>query len=276
MKKTKKTMFAAFLCAAFATQAVAQMYGSVQVGYSFPTAVSSPLNSANVAANSISTTNTTGVISTTRTAIYNSFGGGLNAGLTVGKMFNEYIGVDLGINYLAMSEQSIFTSASNTGTSYLKLTGNQLRITPGFIIAIKREKFSPYGRFGVVLPVINDILWISDSKSSSGSSVSTSKILINNKFTVGYNTALGVKFALSDKLSFFSEASLLSLGTRFQHGKYTELTSNGVSILEQRSDADRNIEFVESVNNGSTTTVQPAYTANFNSIGLNAGLNFGF
>ncbi len=292
MKKTNKFLLAALVCGAFATSAVAQVYVGAHAGYSFSTAPS-VLGTA-------SNSNTSASPATNSTAnIYGSNGAGVNFGINAGMMFSEHFGIDLGFDYLSISPQKTETSnstgaASNNVSSYTT-SGTQIRVTPSFVVAAGKEGLKPYARFGVVLPVagstITDVSSVTTIPSISKTYTTTVKSETTGQFSLGFNSAVGINFALGEKLNLFGEVALTTLSIKAAKTTYKAFNSEdllGTTTLADLKTIDKETVYVDELNTSSNnsnynSTVNQdkplddlAKTANYNTLGINVGVKYSF
>lgn len=289
MKKATKFIFAALVCGTITTEALAQAYVGGHVGYSFSTAPSVLGTAGTQDANGDKTS----------ANIYSSNGAGVNVGLNVGYMLSEHFGIDIAADYLIISPQKISTTDNTSSTQKVTgsntISGSQIRVTPSLVVAGGSGGFTPYGRFGVVLPVagstINEVSNVTEVPALSKTYTTKVKTETQGAFSLGFNTAIGAKLALSDKLSVFGELSLTTLSIKAASTKYTEYSSEGfagTTKLEDLPVYQKETVYVDkltaSSNNASynssykTTQANDALApvANYNTLGINVGVKFAF
>lgn len=210
-----------------------------------------------------------------------SYGQGFQAGVRFAYRFNPYLAVELELNYLQsaefVAEQSLdgFTNDFPVQGDLQQITSAQMgRIIPALRLSPGYLRFNPYLRTGLVLG------W--GQLNFSYRDESPGRIAVNNwEYTGGmawgFNTALGLEYALKERLSIFAEASLISLSYAPQRGEMVAATNNGVDELDSYPPHFREREFVSSYRRGPESsseelskTLRTFYP--FSSLALNLGL----
>ena len=198
---------------------------------------------------------------TTKTNAAFSLGEGINLSLAAGYMLNEYIGIELGANYLnginntvtdensTKNYNEVVVSNGNNGTRQtLTDTSNQhlkessmkrsnLSLIPAVkLVAPINNKYSMYSRIGLVLPILDKTFYeysntesssyrrIANNNTTSNSSRSSEnkEIEFSSYFNLGYTAALGVQYSIGEKVNLFGEINLIS--TSFE-AKKSNITS---------------------------------------------------
>ena len=161
------------------------------------------------------------------TALTGSFGQGFRAGLVGGYQFNTVLGLELGVNYFNSAEQDMMKqNVINNGVNVLSLhTVGKVRaldIAPALVFRIPSTgKFQPYTKVGVIIPVagylqintaVNDQSGQIAAAQGTASPTGTRTTLvldreekINPNATIGFQSALGFDYKISNRLSVFSE-----------------------------------------------------------------------
>ena len=161
------------------------------------------------------------------TALTGSFGQGFRAGLVGGYQFNTVLGLELGVNYFNSAEQDMMKqNVINNGVNVLSLhTVGKVRaldIAPALVFRIPSTgKFQPYTKVGVIIPVagylqinttVNDQSGQIAAAQGTASPAGTRTTLvldreekINPNATIGFQSALGFDYKISNRLSVFSE-----------------------------------------------------------------------
>ncbi|GEM_PF-4217854 len=210
-----------------------------------------------------------------------SYGQGFQAGARFAYRFNPYLAVELDLNYLHsavfVAEQSLdgFTNGFPVQGDLQQITSAQMgRIIPALRLSPGYERLNPYLRTGLVLA------W--GQLNFSYRDESPGRIAENNwKYTGGMawglNAALGLEYALNERLSLFAEASLISLSYAPRRGEMVKATNNGVDELDSYPQHFREREFVRSYRRGPgsgseelSKTLRTFYP--FSSLALNLGL----
>ncbi len=155
-----------------------------------------------------------------------------------------------------------------------------------------KEGITPYVKFGAVIGVGSKIKEIFDSKEDvSFDDFGTSETTWNytaeytGGVSLGVTSSLGIKFPISEKLSFFSELNFIGLNWAPQRSEVTSLEYeiDGIEVADLSDLDDYYIytNYVESIDTDDEIDEDdPSEDIKefklFNSLGINVGLNFGF
>lgn len=214
-----------------------------------------------------------------------SFGQGVNAGVRFGYMFSPWMGVDFGVNYLMsgkMKATSSYTDNStfsgyNSTSSNTVYTGRMLRLNPSFVMMQDNGTISPFARVGLVLGVGSVSVDYHES-DSNGDSWSY-RMVVNGGVAVGFSGDLGVKYLLSDHISFIGSLNLIGMSYSPKRGEVVSYIENGVEYVTSLTTYDREVEYMSSVSGNTAATTDPnqpyqdlKFYLPFSSIGLNVGL----
>jgi len=234
-----------------------------------------------------------------------SFGKGFRFGATVGYMFTENIGAELGFDYLMGNKFTTGTSKySNTsiynfidsimndvntthtsGSLKSKGSGNMLRFIPALRITAGKGAIKPYLRLGLVVSVANKLKITSEDSETDNSNVTTVSIhefKYSGGISLGFAGALGANYKISDHMGVFAEFGIITQSWAPKKGLLTKYTIDGVDKLPGMSDENKETEFVNSYSYTSTNDVSSESRKSikthypFSSIGLNVGVSFSF
>ncbi len=257
-------------------QSTAQMkkgaYVGVNVGY----------NAAAGAANveNFQNTTQTGVTTSETENIKLSLGKGLNAGINVGYMFNENIGIELGAQYLIGSKTTATDKSLNGDVSTLEMSSKMIQLKPSLVIATTMKNVTPYAKLGLLLGTGKVT---SDFEDKSGTFTTTQTTELKKGLAIGFNAAIGVNFPMSKNLTFSAEINSVNLQYSPKKGTVTEYTVNGADKLSTLSVSQKETEFVKKeTRNFTSPTVttsprqQAAIALPFGSIGINLGVKYNF
>lgn len=222
-----------------------------------------------------------------------SLGKGLNFGANFGYMFNEHVGIDLGVNYHLGSKTTgtsiedisyydgwsgtYFEGYSKTEESY---SSNMIQVIPSLVLAQKFETITLYSKFGVVMgmgSVTQEYL-----QKGHYDQIEESFKVINKQsggFTAGFSASLGTEFHLNEKLSLIGEINYAGLNYSPTKGSFTTIEENGEDISHQFDNDFLNYELVDEVSysssspgSGPSQHLKTAYS--YSSIGLKFGVRF--
>lgn len=183
-----------------------------------------------------------------------SLGQGANLQLTPGYMFNDYIGIELGVNYFLGAKKMLLNSVTNlthegidvenVPLSHNKIiaSSNQLRILPTVYLSTGRSnKISGYAKVGIVMPVYGKTTAAIDSLSfNTYDGINKQLIYDESKFdvviegspSIGFRGAIGINYNITDKLSIFGEVYATSLNVKTKSQKIVYFERNGEDKTE--------------------------------------------
>lgn len=230
----------------------------------------------------------------TFTNVYGTTGEGFNAGLGLGYMFNQNIGIEADFIYFNSSDEVINNTPNLEQTRYSR----QLRVAPAIVVTASGEGVVPYARFGVLIPVsgttYDDVITTDEPGSFEvqtpvgpvtlpGTTDATAELETRGEITVGFVSNLGISYGISEKAALFTELELTTLSIR---GRETEVVSyNGTATIQtplgaveediELSDLpeDRRLREYDDDSND-PDLLRPV--SNFNSLGINIGVRFSF
>ncbi|MFC1731932.1 outer membrane beta-barrel protein, partial [candidate division KSB1 bacterium] len=218
---------------------------------------------------------TVGTNSTTREQIKVSLGKGINVGGTLGHMFTENIGAELGISYL-FGGKSKAEDQWVGGKADYTLKSKMLRFNPSIVIASGRDGINPYAKFGLIIGT-GSILY--KYEENSGGNVLKYKQKLKGGLALGCTAGLGAIYSLSDLMSFFAEINMVNLSYAPKKGEITEATNNGTDLLPTATTKEKEVEFVDEYTTDNNTPLPDSQPDKhlktrfpFGSIGINVGL----
>ncbi len=163
---------------------------------------------------------------------FGSFGSGARFGAAVGYMITPYFGVELSVYYFQGFKQDYGATTGGSTTQY-KRTGYsyQLRTLPSLIIQAPEGKFRPFARFGVLIPVAGQAI-IEESWAFNNQSIRSKRTDIEGKFSVGFESSIGVAYAINDNLSITLDVTHTALRIK---------SSKGTVTVDEVEDANGNV-----------------------------------
>ncbi len=250
----------------------AQVYISAQTGYSHAT------NSGQIGMVNYEETDN----SLKMEAIKSGLGQGINAGLTVGYSINENLAFEIGGNYIFNTVESNSSAiyGSYNESFETNIRAEIIQISPKIVYNFfKDAKINPYVKiggtigFGSIISEYSNVM-ISDFENQTYEYHLTR----NGGFALGFNAGLGVNYKISEKVSLFSEVSLLSMGYAPTNGEVTKYNVDGVDILPELTRADKEFIFTDSYEDRYDATSyenQPRNIVKMHESLNNISLNFG-
>lgn len=212
---------------------------------------------------------------TTREQVNVSFGKGINIGGAFGYMFNENIGLEMGISYL-FGGKTVSKDIYNNGTTDYTISSNMLRFNPSLVIAAGFKNINPYAKFGFLIGT-GSIIY--DYNDNDNGDVYFEKTKYSEGLAFGLTSGVGILFGINDKLSFFGEINMTNLSYAPNRGEIIESSNNGVDQLPFMTTKEKQTDFVDSYTTeqgnpspDSQPNKQLIEKYPFSSIGLNIGL----
>lgn len=298
-------MTAAIFCAVYGASAQG-FYADFNIGYGF--GAPGRIHNDGTGLGTISHTSiVNGDQSVTVKSISGGVGQGINLQLTPGYMFNEHIGVELGLNYYLGTNVMVQESTSDLTSSLLNVNAmewsngrahaksNQFRMIPTVIFSTgASNKVSGYAKLGLVMPIAGSSVISSErvEKSFVGGAVSSqtteSEMKVKGAFTVGFKGALGVNFNVTERIGIFGEVFVTALQINRKESEVTKLTVNGADALGSLTNYSKETIYVKELNassnaNGYGEVIdlnkgrnELTSGTNYNQVGLAIGVKFAF
>lgn len=192
--------------------------------------------------------------------IFGSFGGGARFGLAGGYWLTPAFGVELDVHYFQGFKQPYGSSTNANGSSYKRQAYSyQLRATPSLVVQATEGKFRPFARFGVVLPLWGQLIVEEDWQYVGARGTRSKETDIYGKFSLGFESSVGVTYAVNDRLGIYIQATYTGLRIRSQRAEVTkdeEIATDGTvtNSLETADVLFTQIEFQDVLTNESNTS----------------------
>lgn len=224
-------------------------------------------------------------------AIYGTIANGIFVDASVGYMFGDHVGADIGVSYLMGSKVVLDEVNDNAtdGTSITEAYTRQIRLNPGIVVTTANEEgLNVFARTGIVLPVSGTTFGeINATQDVGGGVIATTltKSESQGAMSVGYTGSLGASYGLNEKMSVFAALKGTNLRIKQESRKVTEsMTDAGGTIIDNLDGLPAQFTettYVDSV--GATDNDDPsqplkvlAGTSNFSSLAINIGVKFSF
>lgn len=236
---------------------------------------------------------------TTESNLYFSLGEGFTADLGIAYKFSDVISAELGFQYLVGASQTLFDvnvteSPTDMSSELGEARTQQLRLTPSVIVKAPMEgNIKPYGRFGLVLPVLGSTTSEQTSVEMTGGVESTTvtQARSTGAFSLGFMGGVGAMYQVSDRMSVSLEAQYTGLRIRSNELEVTsvEVTAGGSTndVLSTLSVYDTQTVYVDELTPESNVFGNDTYdenqpeealreSNNFNAFGIQLGVWFSF
>lgn len=202
--------------------------------------------------------------------IVGSIGQGLHLQLTPGYMFNEHIGVELGLNYFLGAKVTLNNATSNITVDALGINkadyssneqiaqSNQFRVIPSLIVSTGTSNtLSGYAKAGIVIPVAGKTTVTQNAVDAEVDGTGITRDIIKAEieskgaFSLGFRGAIGLNYKLSDRLSIFGEVYGILLNIKSKSRTINSYTFNGVDALAAMTTYDKETSYVKELTNSS-------------------------
>lgn len=203
-----------------------------------------------------------------------SYGEGVYAGVGIGYMFNEYVGIELGIGNLFGSD--LENTLTNGSDAFVTTTNfSVLGITPSLVLnAPLSDKLSLVSRTGAFIGVSPELEM---SLNYSGFSVQEREVetTVEGTVGIGFQTALGLEYALSDALALSFDLTYTGLNFEPENGSVSKYTVDGVDEISTLEPEELNYTYGE-VNQFTSSDEVPKFKVSASSLGFGLGLKYRF
>ena len=160
-------------------------------------------------------------------ALNGTLGSGFKGNLTVGYMFNKYVGGEIGFNYFDGDKKTIgklsTPEINSSAVAYLR----GLDISPSILITPGFDKLNPYARVGALitgagkLTIESDVLAL--NAAGPGTDVKVHALTdVTAKFSVGFAGAVGATYPIGKNLSVFGEVEFKNFSIKSKSAEIKE------------------------------------------------------
>ena len=226
-----------------------------------------------------------------------SLGNGFNFGISGGYSFNQYLGVELGLNYLIGGEtkltytfETAWLNPDNTirteqQLSTQKLSSNMFRILPSIVITPGFEKLNPYLKMGVVIGFGNTLVESESNVTTNDTLVILRHIREDTRFfgglAFGFQGTIGVDYGINENIKIFTEANYLGYSYAPSKAEVIRYELNGTDNLPNLSESEKKHEFLDSyTDDGTTNRDEPSKSTKiglpYGSMSFNLGIKLLF
>lgn len=207
------------------------------------------------------------------TTVKNEFGKGLNLQMNATYMFNENIGLDLGLSYL-MGSKVITLDENTTSTQESTTQLNMYRMLPSLVVATSLNDVNLYMKFGFNVGTGNMEM---NMINTSAQQYATAKL--SGGYSLGTQAAVGMDFPISDNIKITGEIYYVSSNYAPTFLEITKMDMGGVNYLDNITVSEKQTNLVDNyIDNGNNDKTKPStglkeyYTVG--SVGLQIGLKF--
>lgn len=266
-----------------------KFYVKISGGYHIGTS-----NSFKLRGYSINNQNNAGVFSSQNIYYKKGLGTGFAARIGAGMVVNDYISVEINVDYNQFSTQTftdrskvIFASQkqSNTSTNH-SLNGKMIAVKPGIVMKAHFSlNFLVYARMALVLAPKLEINY-PHSNIFIDTFGATSLLETKRKYTTslpwGFDGGLGFQLSLQKRIRVFAEIGFYSISAKAKKLEYTSYAVNGIDRLSTLSVRTKIVEYIDTDSNPDNPVNAgiPEKQVTFNipliAVGLHAGIAYRF
>jgi hypothetical protein len=219
--------------------------------------------------------------SSTETFKKKGLGTGINVGLLVGKTMSDNIALEFGASYFMGSKQKVNVATSNNGNNdKATYSASIINLAPALVIKTSNsEGANLYAKIGPVIGLGGKTISVIEEKD--GSNTGLLETTDKKGIALGIQSALGLDYILSDRLSFIAELNFRDQQFAPKEGEITKYTLNGTDILGVVPIRDKKFEYVDKVSSADNTNINAPSKRlkqynSLSSLALNIGLRFNF
>ena len=254
-------------------------YFQIGGGYAFPT-------SSGIAGEMTTFGNNT---PSTVSNINNEKGAGIPLTVRMGYMITNFVGADIGFNYLLGNNSTLAQATALDQTGMLTAQVRQARLNPAIVFSTNRDMIlSAYSRLGLVLPLGG----VTTSRTDlpplfAGNNANTNyTIETKDRFGVGFSGTLGAQYRVYERMFLFAEVEAIHLALQRRSDRVTSYVINGQNRLDQLGRYELETRYVnELTQNSNSPRTNPSIDNNmpedaltsttfYNSVGMNIGIKY--
>ncbi len=202
-----------------------------------------------------------------------SLGAGFNGELGIGYMVNKNIGLGLDISYL-VGKKNLSKDDRGTNKEQQEVRGNALAFTPNIVLSTAMEgKIVPYAKAGLVIASAS----VTSVETGTAGNIFVFERKTTGGIALGFKGAMGVNFALNEKISIYGELAYTGMSYRPAKTVLTKATVSGIDVLSGVDTEDKETVYSAEVDKTSASpsnvprkSVTPVLP--FGSLGLNFGI----
>jgi len=207
-----------------------------------------------------------------------SYMSGIQVRVAGGYMFNDYVGMELGVQTTAMPTTYNFDVAGTLVAEYgshIKAntsTAMPFLITPAVVIQNTYDKVDAFGKFGLAIPLVGKIITNVETMGKLGDETSTYNSSAETKpqFFVGIYGGLGGTIHLNERVKLFGELDVTALSLYAKETTITKYTVNGEDRLNTIPEAQRSLTY--NTRDASGTAI-PKYVIPYSTFGFVGGIS---
>lgn len=212
-----------------------------------------------------------------------SLGQGANFGIDLGYMFTTNIGAELGVDYFMGSKVNVYKYTNASNTDYLEnqeVSAKMIQLRPTIVFKAGSGKVNPYAKLGLIVGVGSKITSeYSETEPDSNYSYHYD-MEFSGGTSLGFHGALGLEYALNNKVSLFGEVVGNGLNYSPNKGKVTKWENQSTNFIATADVDEKEYEYVDEFNSADNASNKPRkslkFSTPFSSVGLNIGAKFNF
>lgn len=211
------------------------------------------------------------------------FGKGAQAGLSVGYIFNKYLGAEVSGDYFMGGNSEVTYQMLNGQHGVAKLYAKGYLVKPAVIFHAGFSKINPYVKLGLIVGKTK----LYKEREDFGVLGNPNTVINNTEefrgnLSLGYKGSFGMSYSLSSKIAVFGELDFNKIAFTPKESSYTKYVKDGVDLLGTFTASQVSSEYPSSYigTTGSPDpnkpTIKPQFQTDLSSVGLSFGVNYTF
>jgi hypothetical protein len=180
-----------------------------------------------------------------------SYMAGIQARLAVGHMFNDYVGMELGIQTTAAAATYKLDIAGSLTTRFGQRvqantnTSMPTIITPAVVIQNTYDRVDAFAKFGLAVPIVGNITTKAETRGNptEDDNVYESEAVTKPAFFIGLYGGLGGTVHINETIKLFGELDVTALSMYAKEATITKYTINGEDRLNTIPEEQRKITY---------------------------------
>jgi len=214
-----------------------------------------------------------------------SFAAGMQGAIGFGYMFSPNAGVQLDVHVGLQAKKYTFKDnnvlidfgqgAIPRNITTIQQADMPVMIAPQLVLKTNGPKINVYSRFGMVVPLMTDVLQDSYVENAPGTGSKTTYLFssrLKSRFSLGFTAAAGAQYRVNSRLNIFAEVSILSLSTYLKQSNLEGFAING-QPLSVSNVSPQTITYTKNGVLDTNGTTQASYSLPFSNVGFNVGVS---
>jgi hypothetical protein len=207
-----------------------------------------------------------------------SYMSGIQLRVAAGHMFNDYVGMELGVQTNAMTGSYKLDVGNNLaapfGSRVEATTSTKMPtlITPAVVIQNTYDNVDAFAKFGLAIPVFGNITTTAQTTGKPGDEASTynSTAVTKPQFFIGLYGGLGGTIHINERMKLFGELDVTALSLYAKETTITQYSVNGEDRLNTIPESQRTLTYNTRDAQGNAI---PKYVIPYSTFGFVGGIS---